>query len=333
MYKVGDELLRIVRLMSQSRSDVRQEACRPRSSATIDSVSSARQRTRAQTAAYLLGIRPELPDIIDTAEQHQAPELDKIEFRVPLHTMDRIQSTTYVSKLHSESDPRLDILDSIKAIMDVPNLYEHLGWRLSTARRTDPPHRLLTVHDIDSAFRAARAESSGRRLGHKKVAIEIINTEPTPKEKPAKQRAGIPAKTEQSLLPSNILVISDGALGRQQEGHAVPQPLKRTYALFLENDDESSDDEPPQEIEDVVTSVHSRYPAMNFRQYIGKMKDRGIFYLSTAAHFNSGFYKEKIGMSEGAAYTFHSYVENAYMKAEHRKRGRNAKGKKARASR
>lgn len=77
MYKVGDELLRIVRLMSQSRSDVRQEARRPRSSATIDSVSSARQRTRAQTAAYLLGIRPELPDIIDTAEQHQAPELDK----------------------------------------------------------------------------------------------------------------------------------------------------------------------------------------------------------------------------------------------------------------
>jgi hypothetical protein len=223
----------------------------------------------------------------------------------------------YVDKLHSESDCRLDIFDSIKAIMDVPELYEHLAWRLSTARRTDPPHRLLTVHDIDSAFRAARAESSERR--HKKVAIEIVNTvcdficvsglhrmtylqqEPTPKEKPTKQRA-------------------------------VPQPLKRTYALYLENAGESSDDEPPQGIEDVVTNVHSRYPAMKFRQYIGKMKDRGILYLSTAAHFNSGFYKEKIGMSEGAAYTFHSYVENAYIKAEHRKRGRSAKGKKARAS-
>ncbi|KAG2124950.1 hypothetical protein BD769DRAFT_1669111 [Suillus cothurnatus] len=250
-----------------------------------DSISSARQRTRAQTAAYLLGIRPELPDIIDTAEQYQAPA--------------RSQATMYVDKLHSESDCRLDIFDSIKAIMDVPELYEHLAWRLSTARRTDPPHRLLTVHDIDSAFRAARAESSERR--HKKVAIEIVNTEPTPKEKPTKQRA-------------------------------VPQPLKRTYALYLENAGESSNDEPPQGIEDVVTNVHSRYPAMKFRQYIGKMKDRGILYLSTAAHFNSGFYKEKIGMSEGAAYTFHSYVENAYIKAEHRKRGRSAKGKKARAS-
>ncbi|KAG2107803.1 hypothetical protein BD769DRAFT_1392902 [Suillus cothurnatus] len=217
-----------------------------------------RQCTRAQTAAYLLGIHPELPDIIDTAEQYQAPagEVDK-------------------------RAKRLYIFDSIKAIMDVPELYEHLAWRLSTARRTDPPHRLLTVHDIDSAFRAARAESSERQ--HKKVAIEIVNTEPTPKEKPTKQRA-------------------------------VPQPLKRTYALYLENAGESSNDEPLQGIEDVVTNVHSRYPAMKF------------------SHFNSGFYKEKIGMSEGAAYTFHSYVENAYIKAEHRKRGRSAKGKKARAS-
>jgi hypothetical protein len=85
-----------------------------------------------------------------------------VEFRVPLHTMDRSQATMYVDKLHSESDCRLDIFDSIKAIMDVPELYEHLAWRLSTACCTDPPHQLLTVHDIDSAFRAARAESSER---------------------------------------------------------------------------------------------------------------------------------------------------------------------------
>ncbi|KAG1730493.1 hypothetical protein EDD22DRAFT_1014662 [Suillus occidentalis] len=205
--------------MSQSRSNVQQEIHRStwsRTSDMIDSVyDSGRQRTRAQTAAYLLGIRPELPSIIDTAEQ-ASQELDKIEFRIPLHTMDESRSTTYVEKLHSESDCRRDIFDSIKAIMDVPGLYGYLGWRLSTARRTDPPHQLLTVHDIDSAFRAARAESSGRR--HKKVAIEIINTEPKAKEKPTKQRAG--------------LVISDGAVGRQQ-GQAVPQPLKRTYDDFF----------------------------------------------------------------------------------------------------
>jgi hypothetical protein len=87
--------------------------------------------------------------------------------------MDKKKSTTYVDRLHTKSDCRQDIFDSIKATMGIPDLYEHLGWRLSTARHTDPPHRLLTMHDIDSAFKAARAGSSGRQS--KKIAIEIIN--------------------------------------------------------------------------------------------------------------------------------------------------------------
>jgi hypothetical protein len=59
--------------------------------------------------------------------------------------------------------------------MDVSKTYQHLGWRLSTARRLDPPHRLLTSHDLDSAFKAARTEQgSGRKT--KQVFIEILNT-------------------------------------------------------------------------------------------------------------------------------------------------------------
>lgn len=69
----------------------------------------------------------------------------------------------------------MDILDSIVATMDVPKTYQHLGWRLSTARRLDPPHRLLTSQDIDSAFKAARVEQgSGRKI--KQIFIEILNT-------------------------------------------------------------------------------------------------------------------------------------------------------------
>ncbi|KAG1803488.1 uncharacterized protein BJ212DRAFT_1304539 [Suillus subaureus] len=43
----------------------------------------------------------------------------------------------------------------------------------------DPPHWLLTAHDINSAFKATREEhsSSGRRK--KKVVIEILNTATT----------------------------------------------------------------------------------------------------------------------------------------------------------
>ncbi|KAG1868168.1 hypothetical protein C8R48DRAFT_771865 [Suillus tomentosus] len=427
----------------------------------------ARQRTRAQTAAFLLGVRSNLPDVNDedfsrvnavrhfyegitdhesksiekvTARRYQAPELEKVEFRVPLHTLDRFQSITYVDKLHSESDSRRDIFDSIKATMDVPELYKHLGWRLSTARRTDPPHRLLTTHDIDSAFKAVREEESNFGRRKKKAVIEIVNTAPVLKEKLTQRKAGISSSVSEQSLPSRLLyakefddvkrklrcsdhpgdntfcwvdatqpnaphyplctqdlqewakylhqtqdpdntcvtlpntlhfdeirrtrkarstpslervpteVISpirihnhihlspatndtmisrDGTLARQQ-GHPAtpPPPLKRTYALYMDSDDESSDDEPPQDIEDVITSVHSRYPTINFPQYIGKLKDHGVLYLPIAAYFTTGFYKEQIGMSDGAAHTFQNCVSRAYVKAERAKGRKKIKGKK-----
>lgn len=108
----------------------------------------------------------------------------------------------------------------------------------------------------------------------------------------------------------------------------MPQPLKRTYAIYMESDKESSDDEPPQIIENFLTSVHSHYPAMNFLQYACKLKDRGILYLPTAARFDTGFYQNRIGMPEGTALTFHSCVSKAYMKVERAKGRRKTKGKK-----
>lgn len=98
-----------------------------------------------------------------------------VEFRIPLNTTDRNISTTYVDRFYSELDHPIDILDSTKAAMDVPKTYQHLGWRLSTARRTDPPHRLLTSQDLNSAFKAARIELMSSRK-KKKLAIEIVNT-------------------------------------------------------------------------------------------------------------------------------------------------------------
>jgi len=98
-----------------------------------------------------------------------------VEFRIPLDTTDGSKCTTYVDRFYCESDFHLDIFDSIRAIMNVSKTYKNLAWRLSTARRADLPHRLLTSQDIDSAFKAARVEqNTGRR--RKKVAIEVINT-------------------------------------------------------------------------------------------------------------------------------------------------------------
>jgi hypothetical protein len=109
----------------------------------------------------------------------------------------------------------------------------------------------------------------------------------------------------------------------------VAQPLERTYALYLESDEETDEDEQPRDdIGDILTSIDLRYPALHFLQYMDKLKERGIFYLPTAAHFSSKFYVDKVGMSDGAAYTFHTHVCKAHMKGERAKVRRKAKGKK-----
>ncbi|KAG2744553.1 hypothetical protein P692DRAFT_20877983 [Suillus brevipes Sb2] len=83
--------------------------------------------------------------------------------------------------------------------MDVPKVYQHLGWRLSTARRIDPPHRLSTSLDIDSAFKAARAEqSSGVK---KRVAVEVVNTVKDSKQTKRKTVVSPGKRSSSSLLP------------------------------------------------------------------------------------------------------------------------------------
>ncbi|KAG2335868.1 hypothetical protein BDR05DRAFT_1006381 [Suillus weaverae] len=368
-------------------------------------------------------------------EQWDSVQLEKIEFRVPLHTTDRDKWTTYVGQSYSESDCCLDIFDAIKATMDVPKEFQHLGWHLSTAHCMDPPHWLLTSLDVDSTFKATRVEQSSGR-NKKIVAIEVVNTDPALKnfkqtkrnvtssgqwsmsslvsftkeletvkgklhcsdhqlgedtfcwvdsslpntphyllctqdlqewarhflktgdpdnacvtlpstphfdevrktrtERTASLLQRVPTKIISPVIHNYIHLspssndIPDGTvLAREQgEGHMAPQPLKRSFALYMESDEESDNEEPLQHIKDVLTNVHSHYPAMNFLQYANKLQDCGILYLPTTAHFSIRFYEEKVGMPEGAAFTFQSCVSKTHMKEELAKGRRKAKGKK-----
>ncbi|KAG1772182.1 hypothetical protein EV702DRAFT_1048661 [Suillus placidus] len=336
--------------------------------------------------AYLLGACQQLPDIGDEeinrmhavhifysdSEALKGRQVEGLSKRPLDLEKDRNISTTYVVCFYSKSDHPMDILDSTKATMNVPKSYEHLGWRLSTARRMDPSHQLLTSQDLNSAFKAAWTEHmSGRK--RKKSAIEIVNTirplMPVLKGKPAKQEAVTCSAGEQSsasdvsLLPytkelehewakylhdardsdnscvtlpntphfdkfrkthkertapslqrvpteliSPIIhnhVHLSSAINDIWQGGDPPQALERTYALYLESDEETDEDEPPQDdIGDILTSIDLRYPALHFLQYKDRLKERGIFYLPTAVHFST------------------------HMKGEHAKARRKAKGKK-----
>ncbi|KAG0697889.1 hypothetical protein DFH29DRAFT_1003315 [Suillus ampliporus] len=310
--------------------------------------------------------------------------------------------------------------------MDVPKMYPHLGWWLSTAHCLDPPHRLLTPDDINSTFKDARAEQSSGR-GKKKVAIDILNMALVLKENQMKRKSGtskssagkeslpllLPYTKELKNVKSNLLCPEHGGdytfcwvdatqpttpyyplctqdlqewakylhdthdpddpdnacialpktlhfdeirkMRKERSTSSLqrvptelispiihnhihlipagdgavmsPRPLKRTYALYMETDKELDDDEPPRSIEDVLAGIHSRCPALNFPEYIGKMKEHGISYLPTAAHFNTGFYEETVSMPAGAAYTFQKCVSQTHMKVECVKERHKAKGK------
>jgi hypothetical protein len=130
--------------------------------------------------------------------------------------------------------------------------------------------------------------------------------------------------------PTNLPIEPFNGTLSEQKGDGslmAPQPLKRTFALYMESDEETDDEEPPQGIDDILSSIHARYPAVNLPQYSKMLKQHGIYYLSTATHFGGRFYMEKVGMSEGAAFTFHTGVCNAHMKYSRAKARRKAKGK------
>lgn len=60
------------------------------------------------------------------------------------------------------------------AYMDLTPATAQLGYKWNFERRSDPPHRLITVEDVNEAFeRALKLSSSKRRK--KDVILEVVN--------------------------------------------------------------------------------------------------------------------------------------------------------------
>ncbi|KAG2743099.1 hypothetical protein P692DRAFT_201809320 [Suillus brevipes Sb2] len=246
---------------------------------TIDSIPSTPQRSRLQTAAYLLGARQDMPDLDDK----------------------EIKCARTVRLWYSSDATEEQPVDQ------------------QPLNKKDAPHRLLNSQDIASVFKNVRAEQmSGRK--NKTVAIEIVNTMPMLKEKPTKQLVG-----KQNLAVSNTspplytkelehvksrLCCSKHRLGDMENTATfcwadMSQPTAPHYPLCT------------QDLQEWAKNL-----------YTNSLRERGILYLSTAANFDSKFYVEKVGMSEGAALTFHSRIRKAHLKEERAKARRKAKGKK-----
>ncbi|KAG2055208.1 hypothetical protein BDR06DRAFT_1046350 [Suillus hirtellus] len=361
------------------------------SQARINSLSSstfAHQRTCMQTAAFLLGIHPNLPDANDedfscinavqhlsqgitnhfnsvekvTAQQHQAPELEKghegrgkqlweekkkvvIEILNTVHVIfDTCKWFAGISSSASKQRLPSHFLYT-KEFDNVRNKLccsDHPGdntfcWVDATQPNT--LHYLLCTQDLQEwAKHLHQTQDPDNACDTLPNTLHFNKIWKTRKERSASSLKRVPTKVISPIrihnhihLSSTVndMVISQDGTRTRQQGHPTtfPLPLKQTYALYIESDDESSDNEPLQDIKDVLTSAHSCYPTMNFPQYIGTLKDCGVLYLPTTAFFTTGFYKEQIGMSDGAAHTFWNCVSKAYAKAECVKGRKKSKGK------
>ena len=77
-------------------------------------------------------------------------------------------------------------------------------------------------------------------------------------------------------------------------------PMARKRAHEESSDDDSDDDDDALTIADVLQELHKKFPALNYPQYTEALKEKGIIYATSALDFDNLYYKDSVGMADGA---------------------------------
>lgn len=68
--------------------------------------------------------------------------------------------------------------------------------------------------------------------------------------------------------------------------------------------DSEFEEEDTSTITDILSRLHKKWPALNYPQYETALHEKGIAYVVNAIDFGPDFYKEKVGMADGAVGPF-----------------------------
>ncbi|KAJ7089961.1 hypothetical protein C8R44DRAFT_648573, partial [Mycena epipterygia] len=117
-----------------------------------------------------------------------------------------------------------------------------------------------------------------------------------PREERCARGRGQPA-----MLPIHIHVGGSGNALREVDTNADAS-RKRTREAY--SDDSDSDDDSSLTIQDVLQDLNNMFPALNYPQYSEALTSKGIIYASSALDFDKTYYKETVGMADGAIGTF-----------------------------
>ncbi|KAJ6524180.1 hypothetical protein B0H19DRAFT_972217, partial [Mycena capillaripes] len=109
---------------------------------------------------------------------------------------------------------------------------------------------------------------------------------------------------------------SDHAPLRQVDANVPGASLKRQREVSDEDSD--SDDDDMLTVSAVLEELHQKYPALNYPQYVDALALKGIVYAATVVDFSKDYYKENVGMADGAIATFLKKSEKMVRSAKKR---------------
>ncbi|KAJ7456408.1 hypothetical protein B0H11DRAFT_1739317 [Mycena galericulata] len=81
-------------------------------------------------------------------------------------------------------------------------------------------------------------------------------------------------------------------------------PTSRKRGHEESSDDDSDDSDDALTIVEVLQELHKKYPALNYLQYSPALEAKGIIYASSALGFDHAYYKDNVGMADGAIGAF-----------------------------
>ncbi|KAJ7165220.1 hypothetical protein C8R46DRAFT_900628 [Mycena filopes] len=118
----------------------------------------------------------------------------------------------------------------------------------------------------------------------------------------AREERNSRGRGQQAIPPIHVHVGGAGEQTLRDIDNNLPTSRKRAHTAL--SDDESSDEDDALTIGDVLADLHKRYPVLDYPQYTEALKAKGIVYASSAVGFETPYYRDTIGMADGAISIF-----------------------------
>ncbi|KAJ6490434.1 hypothetical protein DFH09DRAFT_1454369 [Mycena vulgaris] len=107
-----------------------------------------------------------------------------------------------------------------------------------------------------------------------------------------------------ALPPIHVHVGASGDAGTLRDVDANVPSRKRARAILSDSESDSDSDGESLPIDDVLNELNKKFPALDYPQYATALKAKGIAYASSVVGLGASYYKENIGMVDGAIEPF-----------------------------